>query len=104
MTAYPNAVSNDEVMAQMLREDPEFARECLSVALEEGDMQDMLILMRQLALAHGGIAELARRAGLNEKSLHRTLSTRGNPQFATMLALFKALGLHMSVSYARPAA
>lgn len=104
MTAHANAVPHDETMARMLREQPEFASECLSLALEEGNMEDILLLMRQLALAHGGIAELSRRTGLNEKSLHRTLSRQGNPQFATMLALLQAMGMHLSVTQERPAA
>lgn len=97
MKTHPNAVSHDKVMAELFREDPELARESLNATLEEGSLEELLILMRQLALAHGGIAELATRTGLNEKSLHRTLSKRGNPQFATVWTLCKAMGLHLNV-------
>jgi probable addiction module antidote protein len=56
--------------------------------------------------AHGlvakarGMAEIAKDAGLNRESLYKALGESGNPEFATVMRIVRALGLTLS---ARPA-
>lgn len=92
---YKNSVPHEEVMREALANDPEFARACLSLALDEGDMDDVLDILRQLAMTGGGMAELAKKTGLHEKSLYKTLSRQGNPLFSTVLTIMSALGLRL---------
>jgi len=40
-----------------------------------------------------GMSQVARDAGLSRESLYRALSTEGNPSFATVLKVMRALGL-----------
>jgi probable addiction module antidote protein len=47
------------------------------------------------------LAQVARDAGLSRESLYRALSGSGNPEFATVIKVLKALGLKL---HAEPAA
>jgi probable addiction module antidote protein len=47
-----------------------------------------------------GMAQVARAAGLSRESLYRALSAGGNPSFATILKVTKALGVRL---HAEPA-
>ena len=42
-----------------------------------------------------GMAQVARDAGLSRESLYRALSANGNPSFATVLKVAKALGMKL---------
>ena len=42
-----------------------------------------------------GMAQVAKDAGLSRESLYRSLSPEGNPSFATVLKVTKALGLRL---------
>ena len=47
-----------------------------------------------------GMSEVAREAGLSRESLYRALSEGGNPSFATVLKVARALGVRL---HAQPA-
>lgn len=47
-----------------------------------------------------GMSQVARDAGLSRESLYRALSENGNPSFATVLKVAKALGVRL---HAQPA-
>jgi len=42
-----------------------------------------------------GMSQVAKEAGLSRESLYRALSAQGNPSFATVLKVAKALGLRL---------
>jgi probable addiction module antidote protein len=91
-------VSHDEVMIEELRRDPEFAAEYLRAAMEDTDEpRVLLIALRHIAEARGGIAKIAKAAGIERESLYRALSLRGNPRLSTLLAVTKAMGLTLTV-------
>jgi probable addiction module antidote protein len=46
------------------------------------------------------MGEIAKSAGLNRESLYKVLGETGNPEFATVMRIVRALGLTLS---ARPA-
>jgi probable addiction module antidote protein len=56
--------------------------------------------MRQIAEARGGIASVAKSAGIQRESLHRALSSRGDPRLSTLFAVAKAVGLKLTVEAA----
>ena len=88
----------DDVMAEVFRDDPALAVESLNTLMEEGCTQgELLVILRQLAQAQGGISQISARAGLNEKSLYRTLSGQGNPRLSSLNAILHALGLRRAV-------
>jgi len=88
---------HDEAMAEMLRKDPEFAARYLNLALEEGDQEDLLVVLKHLARAFGGVSKVASASGLNPTSLYRTLSRRGNPELRSLIAILRAMGFRLAV-------
>lgn len=91
---------HDDAVLELLREDPAFADEYLSVALDEagepGGREALLSALRHIAEAQG-MSAVAERAGIPRESLYRALSTRGNPTIKTLLAVVGAAGLKLSV-------
>lgn len=47
-----------------------------------------------------GMSQVAKEAGLSRESLYRALSSDGNPSFATVLKVARALGLKLHASAA----
>ena len=95
---HPTSVSHEVVTIRMFRDDPEFAAEYLNQVLEDGDQKELLVAMRRIAEAFGGVAELARRTNLHAKTLYRTLSPQGNPELKSLTALLQAMGMRIMVA------
>src|SRR5690242_10541661 len=74
-------------------QDPEYAAGLLKVALEEEGFETFLVCLRDIVKARGGMTGLAQATGLGRESHYKTLSPNGNPEFKTVLAILKALGL-----------
>lgn len=51
--------------------------------------------LRKVAEAHGGVAALAARTGLNRESLYRMLSEKGNPRLSSVAAILEGMGLRL---------
>jgi len=66
----------------------------LEAALEEGDRALVAAAMGDIARAKG-ITQIARETGLGRESLYKALSPEGNPKFATVLKVVRALGLRL---------
>jgi probable addiction module antidote protein len=66
-------------------------------ALESGDPSFVADALGVIARARG-MTEVARDAGMSRESLYRALSADGNPEFATILRVVRALGLQLSVT------
>jgi probable addiction module antidote protein len=84
-----------------IRDDPEFAAAYLNAVLEDGDQQELLLALRRMAEAFGGVPKLAQTTRLNATSLYRTLSPRGNPELRSLRALLKAMGMRLAVQPVR---
>jgi len=96
--------SHDDAVVAKLRENPGFAVEYLNAVLEDADEPDVLLIaLRRIADARGGIAKVAKVAGIERESLYRALSARGNPRLSTLMAVARAVGLKLTVT-APPAA
>lgn len=66
----------------------------LETALEEGGDDPAFIAQALGAIARSGnVSELARRVGMSREGLYKALSADGNPSFATVMKVAKALGL-----------
>ncbi len=89
--------SHDVVMAELYREDPDFAVRLLNDVIADGDRGDLLTTLRQLTLAFGGVRSVAAAANLNPTQLYRTLSSNGNPALSTLTAVLKVMGLRLEV-------
>ena len=69
----------------------------LAIALEDGDTKTVQVVLRDIARAHG-MTQLAKETQLNRESLYKSLSKEGNPSFASITKIMKALGLKMTLS------
>ncbi len=88
---------NDDAMAEIFREEPAYAVHFLNAILEDGDQAELLIALRQMAKAFGGVQKVAEKADLNPTQLYRTLSSNGNPELRSLAAILKAMGLRLAV-------
>ena len=89
--------THDAGMAELFREDPAFATQYLNNVLEEGEQADLLVALRQMAQAFGGVPVIAEKAHLNATQLYRTLSAEGNPELRSLTAVLKAMGMRLAV-------
>ncbi|MBF0622840.1 MAG: putative addiction module antidote protein [Magnetococcales bacterium] len=85
-----------EGLLESLR-DPEEASDYLSGAFEDGDPEVILLAIRDVVEAQGGIGQVSKKANLNRESLYRGLSENGNPKLKSLCQLFKAMGFSLSV-------
>jgi probable addiction module antidote protein len=84
-------------MAELYRNDPALAIDVVNDILENGDQAELLIVLRQLTQAYGGVQAVAEQAHLNPTQLYRTLSPKGNPALSSLMAILKAMGLRLKV-------
>lgn len=89
---------HDEVVADMLQADPAFRAALINEVMNDGEYGDMLILLRQLTLAEGGMKIIAQRTGLNETALYRLMSAEGNPSLKNFSKVLSALNLQLAVT------
>lgn len=80
-------------------ETPEDMAAYLEAALEDGEPRVVVHALGAIARARG-MSQVAREAGLGRESLYKALSPEGNPEFATVLKVVRALGLRL---HAEPA-
>ena len=93
-----HSISHEEALIRELRDNPEFAAEYLRAALEDKDEpQVLLVALRRIAESRGGIAKVAKAAGIERESLYRALSAKGNPRLSTLVAVIRAVGLKLTV-------
>jgi probable addiction module antidote protein len=91
-------------MAQALRQDPAYAVDLLNSILEDGEPGELLIALRQMAQAFGGVPQVAQQARLNGTHIYRALSASGNPGIRSVSAILKAMGLRLAVQPIQPQA
>lgn len=89
--------AHEDATIEMFRKDPQLAAEYLNAILEDGDETDLMLALRTLSKAFGGVQEVARRAEVNAQTLYRTLSEKGNPELKTLTAILKAMGMRLAV-------
>ena len=92
--------NHDDAMVEAYRNDPELTRRVINTILEDGDQGELLIALRQMAKAFGGIQVIAEQAQLNPTQLYRTLFAEGNPALSSFSAILKAMGMRLSVQAA----
>ena len=81
--------------------DPDRARAYLEVALQDyardRDRTVLLLALKDVATARGGLGKLARQANLNRSHVYKTLSGNGNPRLDTMEKILSSLGFRLSI-------
>lgn len=93
----PRSRSHEEATVESLKRDPTFAATYLNSVFEDGDEKELMVALRRVADAFGGVPALASRSKLNATTLYRTLSPKGNPELKSMNSMLKAMGLRLAV-------
>ena len=73
----------------------------LDASLAEGDSALVAAALGDIARARG-MSQVARDTGMSRESLYRSLSGEGNPEFATVMKVIKALGIRLHTSAIAP--
>ena len=95
------SVAYDDWLIKRLK-DPSEAAAYLEAAIDEADQAVLMLALRQVAQAQGGVAEIARRAKLTREATYRMLSNHGNPELRSLKAILAATGLRLSIKPAKP--
>jgi len=69
----------------------------LDAVLEDGDPELLKAALGDIARAKG-MTEIAEATGLGRANLYKALSPDGNPEFATVAKVLKALGLRLHIA------
>jgi probable addiction module antidote protein len=68
----------------------------LEAVIDEGDDDPAVITQALGAIARSrNLSEIARQAGMSREGLYKALSVNGNPSFATVVKVSRALGLRV---------
>lgn len=86
----------DDWLIERLK-DPAEAAAYLEAVIEDGDQAAIMLALRQVAQAQGGVATVARKAKLTREAAYRMLSKSGNPELRSLTAVLAATGLRISV-------
>ena len=89
--------THEAATVEMFKRDPELAAEYLNSVLADGDESDLMLALRSLSKAFGGVQEIAREAEVNAHTLYRTLSEQGNPELKTLSSILRAMGMRLAV-------
>ena len=71
----------------------------LNVALEDGDLGLIMATLGDISRTRRMVL-VAQETGLGRESLYKSLSADGNPEFATVLKVVRALGLRLQATAA----
>lgn len=69
----------------------------LDAVLEDGDADLLKAALGDIARAKG-MTEIAAATGMGRTNLYKALSPDGNPEFATVAKVLKALGLRLRIA------
>ena len=79
--------------------DPELAQAYLEAAVEsyekEGNTEALLLAMRDVAEAQGGIGQLAKRTAISRQHLYDILASKHNPRLDNWLNILSGLGFRV---------
>ena len=88
-------------LVEALQEDPEDCRSYLEVSLEEygkdGDGGALLLTLDAIIEAQGGVARVAERADVNQRTIRRALSGQGAMRLNTLCAIVRGLGYRIAI-------
>lgn len=100
MPKYNEYLSFDDYMNAELKS-LEHAFLYLDTAIEEyeqdGDARALLLAIKRVAEAQGGISKLAKETNLNRQNLYKIFNSKTSPRFSTLTRILKALGYSITI-------
>jgi probable addiction module antidote protein len=89
--------THEAATIEMFQRDSELAAEYLNSVIADGDESDLMLALRSLSKAFGGMQEVARETEVNAHTLYRTLSEQGNPELKTLSSILRAMSMRLAV-------
>ncbi len=90
---------NDYLIERL--KDPKEAQSFLDTSIDEyeedHDVAALMLALRYITEAQGGIAKLSERTHLNRQNLYKILTGKTKPQLDTTLSIIKGLGFRLAV-------
>jgi probable addiction module antidote protein len=94
--AFPPSVPFEPFYHERLR-DKKFAAVYLSECIADEDPKMFLLALRDVIVAHGGMAQVAEAAGVNRESLYKAVSDKGNPSIAYLKRVLEVLNIRFQL-------
>ena len=89
--------SHRQKVIERLRARAKLAAAYTQAAIEAGDQAALLLALRTVAEARGGMSMIAAKTGLKRESVSRALSASGNSRLSSLSAILEAAGLQIAV-------
>ncbi|PSF39041.1 transcriptional regulator [Aphanothece hegewaldii CCALA 016] len=89
-----------ETVNERVKKDPEFARALFNEAINlflNGETETAKLILKELVNSTVGFEELAMSTSKPSKSLHRMLSTKGNPTMNNLIAILNVFRKRLNV-------
>ncbi len=94
-------VSHNSYMKKVLVNRQEAAA-YINAAAEEGELKYLLVAIRRVVGANGGMGALAKATKMSRTTLYKTLSPTGNPEVGTLEAILAVYGIRMGFFAVNP--
>ena len=75
---------------------PEMIHEYLKAAFEDGDSEQLIVAIGNVAKAQG-MTDIARKTNLSRQNLYKALTKDGSPKFNTIKKVIEALGCKLAI-------
>ena len=87
----------DNVVAKLQCKDATLAAQILDEALANSAQEEVLLAIREMSEAFGGVTTLAEQLGIDPGQLDRHLSRNGDPLICHFSAILKGMGMQLRV-------
>lgn len=95
-----NTIDYHQQLIESLKDPNEaygYLQACLEEYQEDNNTEALLVALRNVADAQGGMSKLARKTELNRQNLYKILSKEGNPRLDNFGLILKELGFKLSI-------
>ncbi len=94
--------SYQTAVTEYLKDDIALQKAYLQQAIEDynedGNDRALLMALRHVIEAQGGIAALTEKTSFPKQTLYQAFSEKGNPRFSTLMTVLRALGVKLAIS------
>lgn len=87
----------DDVVAKLRCKDATLATQVLNEAFTNNDQEKVLLALREMSEAFGGVKKLAEQVGTDPDQLDHQLSRNGDPLICHLTAILKGMGMQLRV-------
>ena len=94
--------SLEEVEVDYYSKHPNETKQYIQAVLEDlqenGNKEAFYRSLAIIAKVNGGFAKMSKKTGLNRESLYKTLSSKRDPRFSTVIQILHSMGIKLKVA------